>query len=74
MAFGSPGLSTLTDDEIKGLLAAMHRGHLVYPIRLADLIGGGFPHIAEKAEIVSGLDERGLRALLVSVMAERRGC
>ncbi|RLB56283.1 MAG: hypothetical protein DRJ42_03700 [Deltaproteobacteria bacterium] len=73
MSFGSPGLTLLTDDEIKALLAALHHGHLVFPIRLSDLIGGGFPHIAEKAEIVSGLDERGLRALLVSVMAERRG-
>jgi hypothetical protein len=72
MSFGSPGLTKLNDDEIKELLAALHRGHLQFPIRLADLIGGGLPHIAEKAEIVAGLDEKGLRALLVAVMAERR--
>ena len=72
MSFGSPGLTKLTDDEIKELLTWLHRGHLRFPIRLADLIGGGLPHVAEKAEIVAGLDEKGLRALLVSVMAERK--
>ena len=70
--FGSSGLARLSDEEVAGLLRALHRGELRFPIRLSDLIGSGFPHVAEKAEIVQGLDERGLRVLLVAVMAERR--
>lgn len=72
MSFGSPGLTRLTDQEIEELLRALHRGFLRYPIKLSDLIGSGFPHVAEKADIVQGLDERGLRALLIAVLAERR--
>lgn len=72
MMKGGQGLTKVTSAELEELLRALHHGRLSFPIRLADLIGNGFPHIAEKAEVVSGLDERGLRVLLVSVLAERR--
>jgi hypothetical protein len=71
-AFGGQGLTKLTDQELEDLLRALHRGHLRFPIRLSDLIGSGFPHVAARAEAIQGLDERGLRVLLVSVIAERR--
>ena len=70
--FGGQGLTRLSTDELEEVLRALHQGRLRFPIRMSELIGGGLPHIAEKAEILQGLDERGLRALLVSVLAERK--
>lgn len=69
---GGQGLTRLSTDELEEMLRALHQGRLRFPIRMSELIGGGLPHIAEKAEILQGLDERGLRVLLVSVLAERR--
>lgn len=72
MSFGAHGLTELTLEELQELLRVLHHERLLYPIRMSDLIGNGFPHVAEKAEILQGLDERGLRVLLVSVIAERK--
>lgn len=72
MAFGGTGLTRLTVEELEELLRALYLGRLRFPLRMSYLIGNGFPHIAEKAEVLQGLDERGLRVLLVSVIAERR--
>lgn len=65
------GLTRVTTDELKGMLKALHRGQLRFPLRHADLIGGGLPHIAEKSDLFQGLDEAGTRAVLVAVLAER---
>lgn len=72
MQFGGTGVTNLSLAELEEVLRALHRGQLRFPLRMSDLIGGGLPHIAEKAEILQGLDERGLRVLLVCVIAERR--
>ena len=69
---GGTGLTRLSTDELEEMLRALHQGRLRFPIRMSELIGNGLPHIAEKAEVLQGLDERGLRVLLVSVIAERR--
>lgn len=71
-AFGGQGLTRLSTEELEEVLRALHQGRLRFPIRMSELIGGGLPHIAEKADVLQGLDERGLRVLLVSVLAERR--
>ena len=70
--FGGVGLTKVSTGELEELLRALHRGHLVFPIRASELIGNGFPHIAEKTDLLQGLDEKGLRAVLVAVIAERR--
>lgn len=70
-SFGGSGLTRLALEELEELLRALHRGQLRFPLRMSDLIGTGMPHIAEKAEILQGLDERALRAVLVCVIAER---
>lgn len=69
---GGIGLTKLNDSELADLLRALHEGRLLFPIRKSDLIAMGWANIADKADVLAGLDERGLRAVLVCVMAERR--
>lgn len=72
MKLGGRGLTRPALDELEEFLRALHRGRLRYPLRMSDRIGTGFPHIAEREEILQGLDERALRTVLVCIIAERR--
>jgi len=69
---GTGGLKSVSTARLKDLLMAVHRGDLSCPLDRVGLTANGFFHEADDLEILRGLDERGVRAVLVSVLAERR--
>lgn len=66
------GLTRLSDRRLSQLLQLVHRKGLRYPLRRSDLIAQGLPDVADGASVLIGLDEAGVRAVLVAVLAERR--
>jgi hypothetical protein len=71
MQFGR-GLLDLSTDALKRLLGHLHRGELVCPVDAQKIAGVGFQY--KSAELMSALrdlDEAGVRAVLVCVLAER---
>ena len=72
MAFGTNGLTALTEDELTTLLRHVHRGHLPCPITPHGLACVGCQHLSDKIDLLKGLDERGVRAVLIAVISERR--
>ncbi|HJK90991.1 MAG TPA: hypothetical protein RMH85_00110 [Polyangiaceae bacterium LLY-WYZ-15_(1-7)] len=71
MAFGA-GLRPVPTEDLVALLRALHRGRLAYPLRREALLLMGMNRLAEHADLLVGLDERGLRSVLTAVIAERR--
>jgi len=66
------GLSRLTSEELEKLLRAVHAGRVTFPLSRASLTLAGFSDLADRADALLGLDERGTRTVLVAVLAERR--
>ncbi len=66
------GLTQVPSEDLEELLRAVHRGRLEFPLRRQGLLLLGMNRLAEHASLLQGLDERGLRAVLVAVLAERR--
>lgn len=68
----SLGLTPVATDDLRKLLQALHRGHLAFPLAIENLTRVGLQHCAT---LLTGqlreLDERGVRAVLVAVIAER---
>ncbi len=71
MAGAGRGLTRLNDEALRALLRAAYRGKLRYPLRRSDLLAQGLGELAEEADALLGLDERGLRTVLACVLAER---
>ena len=71
MAFGA-GLSRASTDELKALFVALHHGRLAFPLERTTILLLGLNGLADHADVLVGLDERGVRAVLVAVLAERR--
>ncbi len=71
MAFGS-GLTGASTEELKQLLAALHHGRLAFPLERTTLLVMGLNGLADHADLIVGLDERGVRSVVVAVLAERR--
>lgn len=69
---GGRGLSKVPIEDLTALLRLVHRGGLRFPLRRQALLEMGMNRLAESADVIIGLDERGLRAVLVAVIAERR--
>lgn len=69
---GGLGLTRLRDEELERLLAAVHGGRMTYPLSRAGIMLAGFGDLADRAELLVGLDERSTRAVLVVALAERR--
>ena len=66
------GLTQLPTDQLKTLLKRLHRGELQCPIDAQSIASAGFQHRhAELMDALRGLDEPGVRAVLVCVLAER---
>jgi len=66
------GLTDLPTETLKQALAALHRKELTCPLTIQDLTRVGLQHCAgELLEVLRGLDEKGVRAVLVAVIAER---
>ena len=66
------GLSQVPNEDLEGLLRALHKGRVELPLRRETLMVMGMNRLADNADLLIGLDERGLRAVLVAVLAERR--
>jgi len=66
------GLTRISTEDLERLLRLVHRGELSSPIRRSELLTLGLNHVADRAEILLGLDRAGARALLVGVIAERK--
>ena len=66
------GLTALRTDHLEQLLRMVHRKELVCPITRATLMGMGLNRIAEDGTVLIGLDEKAVRAVLISVLAERK--
>ena len=71
MAFGT-ALSGAPTEEIRALLAAVHRGRVAFPLERTTVMLMGLNGLADHADLLVGLGERGVRAVLVAVLAERR--
>ena len=66
------GLTELRTDELKSLLRLIYNGKLVCPFNRQMLMTMGFNRVSECAEILCNLDEKAVRAILFSVLAERK--
>jgi hypothetical protein len=66
------GLTSLTTEQLKKLLKYLHDGSLETPLTAHSIacVGFQFRH-AELMNTLRGLGETGVRAVLVSVLAER---
>ncbi|HEY8431167.1 MAG TPA: hypothetical protein VIL20_22460 [Sandaracinaceae bacterium] len=69
---GGTGLTGLSTTDLERLLRALHRGELRCPIGHAELHMAGLSYLVDRVDALRGLDERGVRAVLVAVLAERR--
>ena len=66
------GLTTLTTEQLKKLLKYLHDGSLETPLTAHSIACAGFQfRHAELMSALRGLDEMGIRAVLVCVLAER---
>lgn len=70
--FAAKGLTRISEDNLRRLLQAVHRGTLQTPITRGCLIAHAFGHIEGGLDLLVGLDEAGARAVLVAVLAERK--
>ncbi len=66
------GLTELTTLDLERLLRALHRGQLRTPIGPVELHVAGLSYLVDRVDFLGGLDERGVRAVLVAVLAERK--
>lgn len=70
---GTGGLTAVPTPQLQLLLKAVHKEELPCPIDRVGLATVGLMHLGDDLEILQGLDIRGVRAVLVSVLAERKG-
>jgi hypothetical protein len=66
------GLSKVSEEDLERLLRIVHRAAVPFPITRASLVLCAFGHLEAELDLLVGLDQRGARALLVAVIAERR--
>ncbi|MGE0788804.1 MAG: hypothetical protein AB7S26_24235 [Sandaracinaceae bacterium] len=65
-------LTALRTEDLTNLLSRLHQGQLRCPINAAQLHVAGLSYLQDRVDFLSGLDEAGVRAVLVAVIAERR--
>ena len=68
---GGAGLTELSLADLKNLLKRLHEGALSCPIGPRELHLAGLDYLQDRIDFLQGLDERGVRAVLVAVIAER---
>ena len=67
------GLRGVRTVDLERLLRAVHRGELPCPITPKNLAIAGLLRLQDDVGHLRGLDEAAVRAVLVAVLAERRG-
>ena len=65
-------LREISSDDLKLLLRAVHRGELECPISRSALAQNNLLRLGDELGHLRGLDSRGVQAVLVAVLAERR--
>jgi hypothetical protein len=66
------GLTALPDEDLIKLMRRLHGGTLDFPLTRHGMLLRGLNRIAEHGDLLFGLDEAGVRAVLVAVIAERQ--
>ena len=66
------GLTAVSTPMLKDLLRLVHRRTLPCPFQRSTLMSMGLNRLADHGELLFGLDERAVRAILVCVLAERK--
>lgn len=66
------GLTELDTDQLTDLLRKVHHGTLPCPFSRATLLSMGLNVLAERGDLLFGLEARAVRAVLTAVIAERR--
>ncbi|MEZ4316084.1 MAG: hypothetical protein R3F61_01205 [Myxococcota bacterium] len=69
---GSNGLKTVGTEDLKQILRLVHRGELECPITEIGLATTQLLRLLDELGALRGLDKRGVSAVLVCVIAERR--
>ena len=73
MIHAARGLTRVETEDLRRALASVHRGDLRCPPTMENLARVGLQHCAnELLAVLRQVDEAGVRAVLVSVLAERR--
>jgi len=65
-------LTQATTADLELLMRRVHRGELACPFGRSDLLLLGMNALAERADLLFGLERDGVRAVLTAVLAERR--
>ena len=67
------GLTEVSTPDLEKALRSLYRGDLACPLTIADLTRVGLQHCAtDLLDVLRHLDHEAVRAVLVSVIAERR--
>lgn len=64
-------LTRVTSDQLRTLYRQIYRGELACPFDRRALLNRGLNPQAEECDVLFGLHEKGVRAVIVSVLAER---
>ena len=68
----SGGLSSLSDEQLKTILQRVYTKELPCPFKRSDLLLRGLNAVAEDGDLLFGLDELGVKAVITAVLFERR--
>lgn len=71
MRLGANGMKNVKTHDLKDLLRAVHRGELPCPITQDGLAATGLLRLGDQLSHIRGLDEAGVKAVLIAVIAER---
>lgn len=66
------GLTDVPTSDLEKLLRVVHHGQLPCPLDVPGLTCVGLQHIADRVDVLRGLDERAVRVVITTVIAERR--
>ncbi len=66
------GLVDVPTPQLENLLRRVIRGDLSYPLTRPGLMALGYNEVAASFQALRELDARGVRAVLVAVLAERK--
>lgn len=68
----SVGLVDVPTPQLENLLRRLIRGDLTFPLTKPGLMAMGYNDVATAFQTLRDLDARGVRAVLVAVLAERK--
>ena len=69
---GSAAITRIPDEDLQKVVRSAYRGHLAFPLTRHQFLVLGLNRVADYGEALLGLDEKGLCAVVASVLAERR--